>query len=188
MSQNAVLRPFLIVEALSKDELLAVLGRAYSARRRDWLIFLVAYSHGLRVSEVVALTRDSFADGYLDCRRLKGSLRTHQPLIEHDNPLLSECRPVLDYIAQMHANQRVFPISSRQVERLFVRYCALAGVPRYKAHPHVLKHTIAIQSIKLAGIENVRQYLGHKSMSSTGAYLKVNDSDASAAVAGALRV
>jgi len=32
-----------------------------------------------------------------------------------------------------------------------------------------------MQTIASAGIENVRQYLGHKSISSTGAYLKVSD-------------
>jgi site-specific recombinase XerD len=46
----------------------------------------------------------------------------------------------------------------------------------------VLKHSIAMQSIREAGIENVRQYLGHRSISSTGAYLKVTDEAASAAV------
>jgi hypothetical protein len=39
-----------------------------------------------------------------------------------------------------------------------------------------------MQTIKTAGIENVRQYLGHKSIASTGSYLRVNDEQASAAV------
>jgi integrase len=41
-------------------------------------------------------------------------------------------------------------------------------------------------SIKKAGIENVRQYLGHKSIASTGAYLKVSDAEASRAVSAAM--
>jgi site-specific recombinase XerD len=44
-----------------------------------------------------------------------------------------------------------------------------------------------MQTIQAAGIENVRQYLGHKSISSTGAYLKVSDSEAAAAVGLALK-
>jgi len=39
-----------------------------------------------------------------------------------------------------------------------------------------------MHGIKEAGIEGVRQYLGHKSISSTGVYLKVDDAQASAAV------
>ena len=45
-----------------------------------------------------------------------------------------------------------------------------------------------MQTIKKAGIEMVRQRLGHKSISSTGEYLKVTDEDASAAIADALDV
>jgi integrase len=43
-----------------------------------------------------------------------------------------------------------------------------------------------MQTIPTAGIENVRAYLGHKSISSTGAYLKVDDDVASRAIAGAM--
>ena len=38
-----------------------------------------------------------------------------------------------------------------------------------------------------AGIENVRQYLGHRSISSTGEYLKVSDQEASNAITSAAR-
>jgi hypothetical protein len=39
--------------------------------------------------------------------------------------------------------------------------------------------------VDAAGIENVRAYLGNKSISSTGAYLKVDDDAASRAIAAA---
>jgi hypothetical protein len=42
-------------------------------------------------------------------------------------------------------------------------------------------------TIRTAGIENVRAYLGHKSIASTGAYLKVDDETASKAVGAAMR-
>ena len=73
-----------------------------------------------------------------------------------------------------------------QFWRLVRKYAKAAGIPEHKAHPHVLKHSIAMQTIGSAGIENVRQYLGHKSISSTGAYLRVTDADASSAVTGAV--
>jgi Phage integrase family len=83
-------------------------------------------------------------------------------------------------------NQPVFKVSRSQFWRLVQKYAKAAGVPSHKAHPHALKHSIAMQSIHSAGIENVRQYLGHKSISSTGAYLRVNDADASSAVRAAV--
>ena len=78
------------MQYLAKDELLRVLAIAKEARERDWLMFLVAYWHGLRASEVVTLQRHAVANGFLTVRRLKGSDTTTQPLIEDVDPLLNE--------------------------------------------------------------------------------------------------
>ncbi len=165
---------------------MSLLATAKSSSERDWLMILVAYWHGLRASEVIAITRDDLADGHLAVRRLKGSLRTVQPLVEHPNPLLDERRALLEFSAEMYGNQKLFPIARQRFWEIVQRHGKAAGLPARKCHPHILKHTIATQTIHSAGIENVRQYLGHKSMSSTGAYLKVSDSDASAAIQRAL--
>ncbi len=151
-------------------------------------MILCGYSHGLRPSEVVAIKRDDIRDGFLTVARLKGSMRTTQPLVQDENKLLDELRGVSEYLPGLHGNQRLFPITRRQFGRLFVGYGSAAGIPRHLCHPHILKHSIAMQTIQSAGIENVRQYLGHKSISSTGAYLKVSDQDAAAAIRHALEV
>lgn len=175
-------------ETLSKPQLLAVLKAAKATRSRDWLMILMAFSHGLRASEVVALTKDSICGDHLDVRRLKGSKRTVQPLLTSDNSLLDERTAVFEYVAQLRGNQPLFDITRQHFWRLFRRYCQAAKVPKHLAHPHILKHTIAHQVIHSAGIENVQQYLGHKSLSSTGAYLKVSDAEASEAVRRGLDV
>jgi site-specific recombinase XerD len=89
-------------------------------------------------------------------------------------------------MAKFHANQRLFPITRQRLWQIIREHGNAAGTPQHKLRTNRLKHTIAILSIKLAGSENVRQYLGNKSLSCTGAYLKVNDTEASAAVAKAL--
>ena len=188
MQQYVVLLHFLILQSLSKDELLALLRQAKAHRERDWLMILVAFWHGLRASEVTGFTRDAIADGHLTIQRLKGSKRTVQPLIEHPDPLLDERQALIEYVAQSKFGEPVFNISRSQFFRLVQRYAKVAGIPAHCAHPHVLKHSIAMLTIKDAGIEHVRQYLGHKSISSTGAYLKVNDADAARAVRDALKV
>jgi hypothetical protein len=43
-------------------------------------------------------------------RRLKGSLKTIQPLIEHKVALLNERRGLESFVALMRPNQKVFPI------------------------------------------------------------------------------
>jgi len=182
------------MEHLSREQLLAVLGHAKAARERDWVLLLVSFWHGLRASEAIGLTPEHFTDGYLAVQRLKGSLRTVQPLVSDENELLNEREAVEAWLARhetAHGGagraKRLFPISRVQFYRLMRRYGRLAGLPQHLCHPHVLKHSIAMQSIREAGIENVRQYLGHRSISSTGAYLKVTDEAASAAVVNGSR-
>jgi integrase len=175
------------MEALSNVELLALLDTARAHRERDWVMILVGYWHGLRASEVVKLQRDNVKDGHITVARLKGSLRTVQPLIEDENPLLNERKAVFDFVRNLHGNQRLFPITRQHFWRLIQRHAKAAGIPARKRHPHILKHSIAMQTIHSAGIENVRQYLGHKSISSTGAYLKVSDADAASAIRKATR-
>ena len=176
-----------MIQSLTKEELLALLGAARRRRERDWLLILVTFWHGLRASEAIQLTRDSFVDGYLTVRRLKGSMKTRQELVSHENPLLDERAGVFAFAANARSNQRLFPLTRRRFGQLIEQYGAEAGLERAKCHPHVLKHTIAMFSIG-SGIENVRQYLGHKSISSTGAYLKVSDADAARAVRGSVRL
>lgn len=173
--------------SLSKAELRALLSAARAYRKRDWLMILVAFWHGLRASEVVAITADSLRDGFLTVERLKGSLKTVQPLIRHSNPLFDEKRALIEYARGMQANQRLFPVCRTQFWRIVARHAARAGIPKHLSHPHILKHTIAVKTIKSAGIENTRQWLGHKSLGSTGAYLRVTDEQAAAAVTKALR-
>jgi integrase len=46
-----------------KAQILALLAAARRKRERDWLMILLAYQHGLRASEVIALTPSNFFDG-----------------------------------------------------------------------------------------------------------------------------
>jgi integrase len=173
------------MKSLSKLEIRAVLAAARAHRERDWLMILLAFWHGLRASEVVAIKVNDISDGYLTVRRLKGSLKTVQPLIEHQDSTFNERAALLDYLEGMHGNQKVFPVSRGTFWRIVQRHAIAAGIPKHLAHPHILKHTIAMQTIESAGIENLRQWLGHKSMNSTGEYLRVSDGTAATAVSKA---
>jgi integrase len=168
--------------ALEKGELLKLLKVAREHSERDFLMILVGYLHGLRVSEICALTSDDVKDGHISVARLKGSLRTVQPLRGHSNTLLNEKAGLSAWMRDKKKGETLFGIGRFMFRLLFIQYCREAGIPSHKAFPHVLKHSCAIHNIRTAGIENVRQYLGHKSIASTGAYLKVTDSEAAAAM------
>lgn len=169
---------------MSKPELLSLLRQARSVSRRDHLMILVGFSHGLRATEVVRLTRDNFRDGFLTVQRLKGSKKTSQPLLCNAEPLLDERTAVAEYLATLPGH-KLFDISREQFWKIMQKHGEAADIPRHLRHCHVLKHTTGMTAIK-GGIENARQYLGHKSIASTGAYLNVDDQAASKAFATAM--
>ena len=154
-------------------------------RFRDWLMFLVAYWHGLRASEVVTLKPDAIFNGEISVIRLKHSLPTIHPLVVDENPLLDERAPLETLAQNTPRTSPLFPFSRVHYFRLFRKYAKRAGINSLKWHPHCLKHSIAMHNIDKVGIHNLRRYLGHKRMDSTGEYLKVNDAEASAAIARA---
>lgn len=174
------------MQSFSNDELRALLTAAKAKSESDWLLLLLSFSHGLRVSEALALKRKDVENGYITVARLKGSLRTTQPLISHADPLFDEATGVRRFVRNLAGDQPLFKIKRLTVWRRMRRYGAAAGIPVHKCHPHALKHSAAMRAIR-AGVENCRQYLGHKSLDSTGAYLRVSDQQASEAVGPAFR-
>lgn len=150
-------------------------------------MILVPYWHGLRASEVVAITRDDIRDGFLTVRRLKGSNKTTQPLVSHPETLLNERDPLIDFAIRSKFNQPLFKMRRESFSRLFRRHAERAGLPAHKCHPHVLKHSIAMDIVHSAGVENTRIWLGHKSLSSTGEYAKPTEQDAASAVLGTIK-
>jgi len=164
---------------LTKAEMNGLLAAAKKASARDYAMILLGYTHGLRASEIISLTSENIRDGYLTVARLKGSLKTTQPLSAEEQKALA---------ALGVTEGPLFGVTRRTLDRKMKQYGAEAGIPEHKCHAHILKHSVAMHSIQKAGIENVRQYLGHKSLSSTGAYLKVDDEAASKAVLTAMGV
>lgn len=175
-----------MIRALSREELLALLGAARAARERDFLMILVAFSHGLRASEVISLKARDISDGHLRAKRLKHSLTTVQPLIENENPLLNEKKALLEYMAEMHADQVLFPVTRRRFHQLMREHGATARIPAHKRTPHCLKHTTGRFTIGL-GIDVCQQWLGHRSMASTGVYAKIAEEEAGARVSAILK-
>jgi len=159
---------------------------AHRHRERDWLMILVAFWHGLRASEVIGIKANDVKDGYLRIERLKGSETTCQALIGHQNPLLSEQAKLIEYARKSNENQRLFPITRQHFWRLFRRYCEAAQVPAQKAHPHALKHSIATLMVENnTPINKIQKRLGHRSMASTGEYMKESDATVDAVIVAA---
>jgi len=173
---------------LTKEQLLAFLGEAKKHSECHWLLFALCYLHGLRISEALDLTAANIRDGFITVKRLKGSLKTTQALIEHEHELLNE-KPALERMcSKLKPTDRIFKFGSGKGEwrrtqswRLMKRYGSLAGIPDHLLHPHILKHTCGMAAIP-RGIEYTQRYLGHRSLASTGAYIRKTDEEACAAI------
>ena len=165
------------MQHLTQDEIKRLVREIPDERQR--LMILVGFLHGLRVSELITLTKENIRDGYVSVQRLKGSLKTTQPFVSHPDKELSEADGLKKLYGTLDPKERLFPMTRGGVYKLMQRAGERAGIPKHKLHPHALKHACAMESIDKIGIQRVRQYLGHKSISSTGEYLKESDESAS---------
>jgi integrase len=157
---------------LSKGQLVQLITQI---EPQDRLMVKVAYNHALRASEVTGLTGANIRDGFVRIQRLKGSDKTTQPFKHSDEPMLNEFDELVALSKVCGSKEKLFPGWTRFNFHYLIKTAGRrAGLPEHLCHPHALKHTAAMQSIK-GGIENTRKFLGHKSLSSTGEYLKVSD-------------
>lgn len=160
-----------MIVAFTLDEVKRLLEVAKKYSFRNYCLFLVTFSHGLRISETISLTADNFRDCYLVVSRLKGSKKTIQPLIvSSKNPLLDERSAIARLLTCTPAG-RLFPMSRQFADTLIKKYGAEAQIPAHKLHCHALKHTVGTIMIKSSPIHLVQGWLGHKSLASTGHYL-----------------
>lgn len=161
-------------------------------------MILLAYRHGLRASEVcnLRLADLDMRSEAITVRRLKGSMLTVQPLYRHRGQKLRDEIGALrtwlrerpndgsDYV---FTSQKGGRLDRSQFFRVFRTVAESAGLPLEKRHPHVLKHALASHLIR--GNVNpalVRQALGHRSISSTMAYIGTTGGQAAEATQAAL--
>jgi site-specific recombinase XerD len=176
---------------LESNELLALLRAAKARSNRDWAMLLLAYRHGMRASEVCGLKLSNVDTKChtVTFQRVKGSMKSMQPLERlAGQPLLDERTALRLWLSErrddsdyLFTSQKGGKLSENGFWRLFKVVMADAGLEGRSCHS--LKHTRASLMIEGgANLADVRQMLGHKSLSSTLRY--VHSTDAQAAKAG----
>lgn len=183
---------------LTTDELLTVLQESRSHSIGDWTMILLAYRHGLRASEWcnLRLADLDMRSEAITVRRLIGSMLTIQPLYRHrGQKLLDEIGAIRtclrerpnDGLNYVFTSQKGGRLDRTQFFRVFRTIAESAGLPLEKGDPHVLKHTLASHLIRgNVKLTLVRQALGHRSITSTIAYVSTTDGQAADAEQAAL--
>jgi integrase len=143
---------------------------------RDSTMVLVAYRHGLRVSELVDLRWDQvdLNAAILHVRRVKqGSPATH-PLTGVELRALRKLQRDQEIKSPfVFISERGTPFSKRGFQAMVDRAARVAGFDM-KIHPHMLRHSCGY---KLAndGVDTrtIQAYLGHKSIQHTVRYTEL---------------
>lgn len=177
----------MVISALTRAELLALLGAARAGRERDWLLFVTSYNHALRASEACQLTGDSISSHGIRVVGLKDGETVTQPLMESTEPLLNEASSLFAFARFRLGKQSLFQIGRRRFWELMQRYGKTADIAPHKRHPHVLRHTCATDlTEKKVPLEKIQAWMRHKNLGSTGIYLRPTQEQVNSAVRAAL--
>jgi site-specific recombinase XerD len=162
-------------EHLTEDEMNKLLAALKANRhgQRDWLVGLLIYRHGLRVSEACDLRWDDIdlAKRTIQVRRLKGSDDSAHYL-ERDElaglkRLQREQQPQSAYV---FVNERGQPFGRMGIGRMIER-AGEAGKLPFPTHVHMLRHSTG-HALAGKGMDTRRlqHFLGHASITNTVRY------------------
>ena len=165
--------------------LLRSIDRSSAKGLRDYAMFLLMATYGLRCNEVVAITLD-------DIRWRQGRLRIHQSKTSSslELPLTNEVSCAL--VKHLKRTPPPFPY-----RRIFLRMHAPIGILKPHAvnhallslvqksglripfhNPHCLRHTLAVHLLqKGIPLKTIGDIFGHRSPASTSTYLRLATED-----------
>ena len=153
---------------------------------RDRAILEALFSTGLRISELVALNRDQFAN-IKDKKDLElgiigkgGNPRT----VYFSERALSWLKKYLEtrkdkekalFIHSVSRKNADARLTARSIQRIVKKYAILAGIPIFTT-PHTLRHSYATDLLSQGvDLRTIQEFLGHRSITSTQIYTHVTN-------------
>lgn len=165
-------------EYLSEQEVNAVIAAATHVGRhglRDATLILIAYRHGLRVSELVALRWDQvdLAQGLVHIARRKNGVPSVHPLRGPEMRALRRLQRDYPETPYVFVSERKAPLTPDAVRKIVTRAGQQAGI-EFPIHPHMLRHATGC---KLANdgqdTRAIQHYLGHRNIQHTMRYTEL---------------
>ena len=172
-------------EYLTAEEIAKLLTASKTSRNpeRDYCMLLLMFRHGLRVSELCTL---KLSDINLETRelhvnRLKGCDSGPHPLYNGETAAVrawlakrAEMNPP-ESCDTLFISERRKPLSRVTVWLTITETARAAGLEHLEIHPHMLRHSCGYALVnKGTDIRIIQGYLGHRSISSTVRYTKLD--------------
>jgi type 1 fimbriae regulatory protein FimE len=149
-------------------------GRRY--RLRDATMILVAFRHGLRVSELCGLTWDQIdlSHGLIHVRRLKNGIPSVHQLSGEEMQALRALKREDGASRYIFMTERRAPMTPAGFRKMLARLGTAAKF-QFPVHPHMLRHATGY---KLANdghdTRALQHYLGHKNIMHTVRYTELS--------------
>lgn len=165
-------------EYLSEKEVAALMEAAAGVGRygaRDAALILIAYRHGLRVSELVSLRWDQvdLKQGLLHVARRKHGIASVHPLRGPELRALRRLQRDYPDTPYVFVSERKAPLTTDAVRKIVSRAGREAGI-EFPVHPHMLRHATGY---KLANdgqdTRAIQHYLGHRNIQHTTRYTEL---------------
>jgi integrase len=143
---------------------------------RDSTMILLAFRHGLRVSELCSLRWEQvdLAHGRLHVSRLKNGMPSVHPLSGSELRALRRLQREQEPGRYLFMSERGAPMSAVGFRRMIGRLGKAAKMP-FTVHPHMLRHATGF---KLANdgqdTRALQHYLGHKNIQHTVRYTELS--------------
>ena len=144
-------------------------------RHRDATLILLAYRHGLRVTELVSLRWDQIdlKQGLLHVYRIKNGTASTHPVRGPEIRALRKLQREYPDTPYVFVTERKGPMTTSTVRKMVSRAGEKSAIG-FPVHPHMLRHACGF---KLANdgqdTRAVQHYLGHKNIQHTVRYTEL---------------
>ena len=173
--KNKKLREREHLSPLEVDKLITAAKSMGRHGLRDSTMILLAYRHGLRISELVTLkwSQIDLEQGYIHILRRKNGIDATHPLFGSELRTLRKVQkdyPSTDYV---FISERKAPLTEHVFRKVLNRAGGVAGL-NIKVHPHMLRHATGFK-LANAGVDtrSIQHYLGHKNIQHTVRYTEL---------------
>ena len=145
-------------------------------RKTDIVMFSACqtgFFHGCRVSEICGLLRKDIdmGAGTIQIRHLKGSNTVVQSIMSDEKSALVYCLARFPASPHVYSDALGRPFNRQSFYYRFHKACLAVEIPKDKAHPHSLRHSLGFRLAEAnVSLPIIQAALGHRSPASTFCY------------------